>query len=167
MTEPVHINVDAPSRIAALLVLRDAIDKEIQADKLEALTFAAEFKVKSFATPLGNVTVANKDRAIGWDDKELVKWVQSRFPDEIEHTIRVRPAFQSVLAGRFVIAGSVVLDSETGEVIDFAFVTAPGEPYITYPDGKAKKAAKATALRLVQDRAPGWARAVLPEIEAS
>jgi len=167
MTEVQVHTVDAPSRIAALLVLRDAIDREIKADKLEALTFAAEFNVKSFTTPLGNVTVAHKDRAIGWDDKALVKWVQEKHPEEIEHTVRVRPAFQSVLASRFVIVGGDVMDSVTGEVVDFAFVTAAGDPYITYPEGRLKKEAKATALRLVQDRAPGWAKAVLPEIEAS
>lgn len=165
MTTAVDLN--APTRLAALIAIRDAIDKEITADKLEAVAFAGEFGIKSFDTPLGGVNVVRKDPAVGWDAAALLAWVEQHHPTEVETIKRVRPAFQSTLAARFVIVAGDVVDNLTGETIDFAYVTAPGEPYVSWPASVKQKAAKDTARRVVQDRALGWARSVLPEIEAS
>jgi len=166
MTADVQV-INAPTRVAALIAIRDAIDKEIAAEKTETLAFADEFGVKSFDTPLGPVTVAHKDPSIGWDQAGLLAWVKTNHPGEVEQTERVRPAFQAVLASRFVVVAGGVVDSVTGEQVDFAFVTAQGDPYVVWPASKGQRAAKATALRVVQDRAPGWARSIVPAIEAA
>jgi len=159
--------LNAPTRVAALTALRDAIDAEIKADKLEAIAFAGEFGVKSFATPLGAVNVVVKDPAIGWETDGLLAWVEEHYPSEVEMTRRVRPAFQSVLTARFVIVAGDVIDTETGETIDFAYATSAGEPYVSWPSSAKQKDAKATARLVVQDRALGWAASILPAIEAA
>ncbi len=114
------------------------------------------------------MNVVTKDPQIGWDDVGLLKWVKANFPTEVEQTERVRPSFQAALAAtRFTIVGSDVVDRSTGDVLDFAFVTEAGAPYVGWPSSAKQKEAKATARRVVQERALGWAKAVLPAIEAS
>ena len=159
--------MNAPTRLAALIAIRDAIEAEIKLDKLEALTFAGEFGIKSFATPLGAVNVVCKEPVVGWDGDRLLAWVEANHPGEVEQIRRVRPAFQTALATRFVIVAGEVVDSATGETITFAYPTLPGDPYVSWPSGKAQKDAKATARRVVQDRALGWATSILPAIEAA
>jgi len=159
--------LNAPTRVAALTALRDAIDAEIKADKLEAIAFAGEFGVKSFATPLGAVNVVVKDPAIGWETDGLLAWVEEHYPSEVEMTRRVRPAFQAALTARFVIVAGDVIDTETGETIDFAYATSASEPYVSWPSSAKQKDAKATARLVVQDRALGWAASILPAIEAA
>jgi hypothetical protein len=166
MTIDSRDQVNAPTRVAALTAIRDAIDLEIKADKLEAVTFAQEFRIKSFDTQLGAVNVVRKDPAVGWDDTGLLAWVEANHPGEVEQTRRVRPAFQAVLAKRFVIVAGDVVDSATGQVLDFAYVTEAGEPYASWPASVKQKEAKETARRVVTARALGWAKAVL-EIEAT
>jgi hypothetical protein len=160
-------NLNAPTRVAALIALRDAIDLEIKADKLEAIAFAVEFGIRGgWSTPLGPVNVVTKDAAIGLDSAKLLTWVTKHHPDEVETIRRVRPAFQSVLAARCVIVQGDIVDTETGETIDFAYVTPAGEPYVSWPSSAKQRDAKATARRVVQERALGWAKSILPAIEA-
>jgi hypothetical protein len=159
-------SLNAPTRVAALIALRDAIEAEIKADKLEAIAFAGEYGIKSYATPFGPVNVVTKDAAIGWDADALLTWVAEHYPSEVETIRRVRPAFQPVLATWLVVAGGDVVNTVTGETIDFAYVIPAGEPYVSWPSSAKQRDAKATARRVVQERALGWAKSILPAIES-
>jgi len=145
--------VKAADTYAALSALKAGIDAAIKDAGAEALAFSNENGVKSLLTPFGAVTIAAKEPSIAFDDAALLAWVQENHPTEVETIVRVRPSFEKVLRDRFVIVkGDTVVDTQTGEVVEFATVTAGGDPYITFPSSKEQKAAKAEAVEWVRGR---------------
>lgn len=106
------------------------VELEISADFLEHLD---EGDSKAATLPdgsrLGKVTkVRGRQTAAVVDEREFLTWVQTRYPTEIEPT--VRPAFREKLLSSAKTHGLAV-DETTGEVIPGIELTT-GEPYISF-----------------------------------
>lgn len=148
--------------IAALSAIKHGIDKALEQEKVEVLRVAAEVGVKSFTTPWGAVTIAQSDEEwrVQLDEAEFLAWAKVNAPDEVEifqpePIERVRAMYRAHFIKGLVRAGLVVVDQDTGEVVDFASpIHIPaGNQYVTYPASKQQKAAKETAEAWVSDAA--------------
>lgn len=147
----------ATERYALFTAIAAAAKAEAEAAAKDALAVAGEVGIRKFATEVGDITVAQKDPAPVWDEDDLLAWVKERHPSEVVTVQQVRPAFRAVLVKRFVIAGDKVLDTATGEVVEFARISEPGDPYLTWPSSTRQKSAKEEVSRWFGERAESLA----------
>jgi hypothetical protein len=82
---------------------------------------------------IGTVTKCEGRRAVEVvDEQRLAEWVASRWPTEVETSVRVRPAFMRVLADRIRKHGALI--DQDGEVCPWVEI-GYGDPYLmTKPD---------------------------------
>jgi len=117
-------------RVALLTALRDAVDGELEqarADmKGELLDAHEKFGVKSVEVdlPSGDVVaqvsiVPEKESPAVLSADAFASWVAFNYPEQIDTSPRVRPAFEKALLARvqFTDSGSAV-DVESGEVVE-------------------------------------------------
>jgi hypothetical protein len=135
-------------KVALLTALVDGAKAELDRAKAEALAVADSVGVKSFATPFGSVTVAQRAAAPFVSEPDmLLEWVRDAFPTEVVTVPAVRPAFVTALLSRVEWDPDLgeFIDPNTGEAVPGLDWSAPGEPYVTWPAGDAQKAAKSMA----------------------
>ena len=150
------------TRYAALVALTDAIarEKTKASAELRAALWAQGLTKGTVSTPLGDLTLrANKaTTAVGVSDEDaLIGWAEANHPDALEHITRVRAADREhILGGRFVVVAGQVVDSLSGEVVEFAHVVtrAASAPTPSYGASELQRdvkrlAADVCATRLV------------------
>ncbi|GGR53714.1 hypothetical protein [Streptomyces roseolus] len=126
------------TRVAALRVLRDAVDAEYQAERHEVLeelrAARAELNLKSVrvalpdGTPVATLTLVDPGPAVVVADEEaFTAWVADNHPGEVETLVRVRPGWQRRFLARLSCLDPVA-DPYTGEAIPGLGVLSAPEP---------------------------------------
>ena len=119
--------------LAVLTALKDAIEtrvKELREQGREALqmlqaaTGATEL-VASLpdGTPIAKLSLTQTGPGVGIDDRAFLEWVKGEFPEQVQEV--VRPVFRTAVMRRLKVDGDKVVDTKTGEVVQWAQVTAP------------------------------------------
>lgn len=151
---------------AYLSVIKSGIEWAIKGAKERTAAVAGEVGVKTFTTPVGQVTITDPQPSVLIDEAELLKACP---PSEVETVKRVRPAYLSALyqPGRLVIVAGEVVDSQTGEAVGWAQAVPAAEGVVTFPHTKPSAKAKAEAKQWVQDRTGELTSGIALALEAS
>jgi len=157
-------------RAVALMALAEAIKAEADSAKAEALALADLTGARSFRTPMGTLSVVQKDAAPKINQSKLLDHVKATNPEWIESVEQVKPWAAKVLTDRLVIIGEHVYDSADfgddgdyttvdGDVfltngepvtpVEYATAQEAPSPYVSWPTSAEKKAAQAAAIRFV------------------
>jgi hypothetical protein len=119
---------DAATRVAVLKVLRDTVEAEYEAARLQVLaglrTSRAEVGLKSMRvtlpddTPVATVTIVDPKPAVVVDNEDaFTTWVAENDPTEVETRVRVRSSWQRQFFSRLDASPGPVADPRTGEVV--------------------------------------------------
>ena len=114
------------TRYAALVALTEAIagEKTKASADLRAALWAQGLTKGAVTTPLGPLTLRanNATTTVGVADEDaLIGWCEANHADALEHITRVRAADrEQILTKRFVPVAGKVVDSLTGELVEFA-----------------------------------------------
>ncbi len=131
------------TRVKAMIAALSDYAKEMEA---ELLTTADQVGVKSFDTPLGPVSVTTKtDTPVVADPEAL-----ARLLPEDQRMVVPKPYALAAVQKRLTIVGNQVVDTSTGEIVDWADIKPGGDPYISWPSSTKQREAKqevAEALR--------------------
>jgi hypothetical protein len=148
------------TRYAALVALTDALagEKNKTSTDLAVLLSQAGLTKGTVTTPLGPLTLREnkaKTTIVVSDEDALIGWCESNFPDALEHITRVRPNDRdAIVGGRFVPVAGKVVDSLSGEVVDFAKVVtrdaAPPTP--SYGASERQREVKRIAAEVAASR---------------
>jgi len=120
----------AALKLAVLRAIKVGVDAAFEQATREVETLRAMTNAKSFDTEIGTVTWTVRKPTIDFLDGPLLEWAQENMPHEIDTSPRVRPTLKATLRKRFAVDGDTVIDPETGEEVDWAFVT-PGSEFPT------------------------------------
>lgn len=133
-------------RLAALKMLAAGVSAAIKVTE-EAL-HAERKDSDRWTTPFGRIVVAYpKPKPYVRDQKAFQAYVQRHLTDGVETvtTTRVVPWAEKQILDRIVQVGDDVLDSVTGEVVEWAGVKT-GAPYLSMPKSEAKEKAEGQAI---------------------
>jgi hypothetical protein len=157
-------------RAVALMALAEAIKTEADKAKAESLTLAEMVGAKSFRTPMGALTITQKQAPVQIKEAALLDWVREHDADLIETLEQVKPWAVKQIADRLVVIednvydsadlpkgaeyivedGTVVLtDGTLVEPVPFATVGSIPPAYVSWPSSPEKKAAQAAAQAFV------------------
>jgi hypothetical protein len=121
---------DLTRRVALLTALKDAVEEELEQARAEMkgelLEAHEKFGVKSVEVdlPSGEVVasvsvVPEKETTAVLSPQEFTSWVAVNYPDQLDTSPRVHPAFEKALLGRVRFTDSgVAVDEESGEVVE-------------------------------------------------
>lgn len=129
-------------RYAALKLLAAGVDAALSQAADEAEQYRRTVRARSLETDWGTVGVARRKPTIAFDEAGLLAWCEEHNPDAIIRT--VSDLARRSLRARCVIDGEEVIDTSTGEPLDFATVT-PGAEYLRVTLSPAAKEAAAMA----------------------
>lgn len=116
-------------QLAALRALRHGLDAQITQVEERVREFRWHVSAHSFDTNWARVTFRPNPQKINYDTDRLLAWASVHMPHEVvpEHTVTipatVRPTLYTTLEGRLTVTGAGVIDTTTGEVVDFATVS--------------------------------------------
>jgi hypothetical protein len=156
-------------KLAAIRALIFGLQQAQKAAEEQVRAFRDLTGAKAFQTPFGKLEFRSNPPKIRFDESRLLAWAQKYMAHEVipEHTITipatVRPTLLKTLEGRLTIEGDVVVDRETGEVVDFAFVAPGGADTVAFTLDPTVKGEVAAA---VEERIELLASAVTPEVAA-
>lgn len=113
---------------------------------------SVEVRITGYPTSVAKVTLSPGEAAVAVDQAARLAWCKLRYPEEVETetitTERVRPAFVKVLDSRLKVDDDgVVLDPETGEMIEWARRVPAGPPKSTMTFAPGGRDAIAEAYR--------------------
>jgi hypothetical protein len=145
--------VTAAERYAALTALKAGLDDQIAQAKREALAEVADLRKASWTTPYGQVNMTRAEPRVDINAAEFLAFCQEHYPDEVIPVPTVRASFRQAFAAELTIVAGHVVHKGTGELVEFAHVTAEGDPTISYPASKAQVEAKEWARMVFADRA--------------
>lgn len=128
-------------RLAALKAVKQGVDAAIEQATRDVEMLRSMTGAKSFDTELGSVVWTVRKPSIGFLEQPLLAWAQENMPHEVETITRVRSTLAATLRKRFEIDGDTLIDTVTGEQIDWAFITEGSE----FPTVKLTEAAKDNA----------------------
>jgi hypothetical protein len=149
------------TRYAALVALTDAIvgEKTKASAELRAALWAQGLTKGAVTTPLGPLTLRENKATttVGVADEDaLIGWCEANHPDALEHITRVRAADREhILSGRFVPVAGQVIDSLSGEVVEFAHVVTreASAPTPSYGASELQREVKRAAAEIAAMRA--------------
>jgi len=111
----------------------------------------AEQSAKSFDTRFGGLVRTVTKAKIAFTSAGVLDYARQHYPHEvteawtetkiIDHPATVHPSVEATLRKRFKIQGDVVIDPESGEVIDFAMVVPQKEHWTANLTDDAKASA--------------------------
>lgn len=119
---------DQATKVAVLRVLRDVVEAQYQATRLEVLdglrTARAEFALKSMrvtlpdGAPIATITLIDpKPTVVVADEGAFTAWVAENHPEEVETLVRVRSSWRKQFIAQLAVWPDPVTDPHTGEVI--------------------------------------------------
>lgn len=80
-------------------------------------------------TDLATITLAvSKETPYILDEHLFRKWVEQRYPDEVETVTQVKGAFRAQLLADVIVSGDAIVDGRSGEVIPGGAVRPGGVP---------------------------------------
>jgi hypothetical protein len=148
-------------RLAALRIMEAGLIAAIKIAKKEALAESLELnakhRVKQWETPFGDMVLVKGDpTAYVRDVEAYTKYVAAHLDGSVvtETVTRVAPWADKQIMDRLAVVGDVVVDSVSGEVVEWAGVKPPS-PHMSLP-----ASAKATRAR---GQAVDW---VLAQLDA-
>jgi len=149
------------TRYAALVALGDAIigEKMKASAELRAALWAQGLTKGTVSTPLGDLTLRANNGGTSvevTDEDVLVGWCEANSPDSLEHITRVRSADRDqILTKRFVPVAGKVVDSLSGEVVEFAQVVTrdAAAPTPSYGASELQREVKKAAAEIAAMRA--------------
>ena len=151
---------DAATRYAGLSAIEAGVTaaKKQAAEELRRHADANGLSKGEVLTPFGPVTlVENKGgRAVVIDDEHaFTVWVAQHSPESVETVDRVRSIDREAILGRLVTVAGQVVDSLSGEALEFAHVhtTEPSAPSPSYRASDEQRAAKKAAIKWATSRA--------------
>lgn len=151
---------DAATRYAGLTAIAAGVDaaKKVAAAELQKHAADNGLTKGEVQTPFGPVTlVENKGgKTVVIDDEDaFLTWVKDMSPESIETVERVRSLDRQVILERLVPVAGEVVDTESGETLDFAHVhtTEPSAPSASYRASDQQRAAKKAAVNWATSRA--------------
>lgn len=127
---------DDAERVAVLGALLDLVKGEYETarsgvrDGLK--TTLREFGGRSVdvelpdGTVVATITLARPKPGIDVDAAAFLEWVKAEYPGEV--VTAVRESFRRSIIGRLDIADGIVVDTKTGEKVEWAKVRPAGEP---------------------------------------
>jgi hypothetical protein len=155
--------VDVLANVRALIF---GLTESLQGLQDDVARYRSETRAKGFETDWGAVSFRKNPPKIKFNSK-LLAWAEENMPHEVipDHVetipASVRPSLYKTLEERLAVDGDSVVDTQTGEVVDFATVE-PGKPdsvVFTMPNPK-----KAEAVALVGERIEAVAAAITREL---
>lgn len=133
-------------RVALLTALIAGAQAELDKAKAATLEVGKDVGVKTFDTPMGQVTIARKDaQTYNADPAALLAYVEHNYPGEVVTTRAVRGSYITALINRGVWVGDDFIDTTTGDPIPGMALSQPGDPYITWPASDKQAATKEEA----------------------
>lgn len=154
-------------RYAALKALIDGLTKATKEAGVQALAeVQADPTRDRWRTRFGTVLLKQTKAGVyfNMNSAGFLSWVRDNHPTEVETVTRVRTSFISSLSKRLVVSGDEVVDILTGQVVDWATVTEPGNPYLSVHADEAYKQAKANAAELIEGRLELLTEGIAPEL---
>jgi hypothetical protein len=108
------------TRVAVIKVLLDVVTEASDAAKAEVLETPDSYGFKAMLGDqlIAKVGITERKASVGVDEEAFLKWVQTYHPNEIVPT--VRSSFKAALLAGLVIVGEQVVDTATGETVDWA-----------------------------------------------
>lgn len=156
-------------KLAALQALSQGVTAAIVTAKAEVAAYRQVTRAKGFESAWGEIAfVKNPAKILYGNPMLLVEWAEEHLPHEVipEHTVTVpaavRPTLMKTLEDRLQIVDGLVIDTDTGEAVDFAAVTPAGPDTVRFTMPAARKHA---ACELIASRVEALAAAVQGEIE--
>lgn len=156
-------------KLAAIRALVFGLQQAQRAAEEQVRAFRDLTGARSFQTPFGKLEFRSNPPKVRYDDARLLAWAQKYMAHEVvpEHTVTipatVRPTLLKTREGRLTIKGDVVVDRETGEVVDFASVSPGGADTVAFTLDPAVTGEVTAA---VEERIELLASAVTPEVAA-
>lgn len=157
MTDTITTTGTAAERYAALTALKAGLDDQIAQAKREALAEVAHLRKASWTTPYGQVNMTRSEPKVQIDQALFLAMCQEHFPDEVILTPSVRSSFAMAFMSELTIVAGNVVHKGTGELVEWAHITAEGDPTISYPASKTQADVKEYARMLFAERAPALA----------
>lgn len=134
-------------RYAALKLLDHGLKAALATAASEAEAYRQSVRAKSLETDWGTVTVARRKPSIRFDERRLIEWCEDNLPDLVHKSVPTES--QTWLkTKRFTIDGESVIDTATGEEVDWATVHE-GSDYLTV---RLSTEAKVAAVETVSSR---------------
>jgi hypothetical protein len=158
-------------KYAALRALELGIGAAVAAAAMEVVEYRKQTRAKGFESDWGTIEFRSNDAKVQFNTPKLIAWAQEHMPHEIipEHTEEVtfpaalRPTLLKTLDKRFQIDGDEVVDTVTGEVVEFATVIPAKAPTLAI---KMPPEKKLEAVEYVAHRTALVASVMRPELEA-
>lgn len=164
---------EAATRYAGLAAIETGVTaaKRQAAEELRAIAELAGLTKGEITTPFGPVTLAeNKAHTTVTvtDESEFVAWVAEQSPDSVETVRRVRQGDREAILARFVAVAGQVVDSATGETVEFARVdkTDAAPPTPSYRASELQRDAKRAAIAWATERAGTLVDGIRAELTA-
>lgn len=162
---------EAAARYAGLVAIETGVSaaKRQAAEELRAIAELAGLTKGEITTPFGPVTLAENKASMTvtvTDEPEFVAWVAEQSPDSVETVRRVRAGDREAILGRLVAVGGQVVDSATGETVEFATVkhTDAAPPSPSYRASELQREAKRAAVAWATERAGSLVDGIRAEI---
>lgn len=117
-------------RLAALRALRHALDQQINQQEDEVKQLRANTGARSFDTRFGTVTAAVRKPSLGYTDEQAVAWARQHGYDSL---ILETPSdtLKRVIREKYVVDDGTVVDTDTGEQVDWPEAKPGGHEYLT------------------------------------
>lgn len=155
------MTMNPAERYGALKLLSEGIAAALKDAQADADAYRKSVRAKSLETDFGSVSITRRKPSIRFDSGPLADWCKDEYPELVKTTISIPATSETWLKdNRFTIDGDDVLDTETGEIVEWAHVS-PGSEYLTF---RAEPTAKAAAVAAIASRVELLAAAITPAI---
>lgn len=129
---------EAAARSAVLKTLLDEVKTAYEQSRKEVRAAMVEQGAERVAaslpdgTKVAQIVLSQPRETIGVDDRAFLEWVRENHEDELViPPVTVRSSFRDAILARLTIVGGQVVDTKTGQVVEWAHVNPAGEPYPT------------------------------------
>jgi hypothetical protein len=159
-------------KYAALRALELGIGAAVAVAAMEVAEYRKKTRSRGFESDWGTIEFRKNDAHLQFNTTKLIAWAQQHLPHEVipEHTEEVivpaaaRPTLLKTLDERFQIVGGEVIDTVSGEVVDFATIIPAKPPTLAF---KMPPEKKREAVEYVAHQTALVASVMRPELEAS
>lgn len=129
---------EAAARSAVLKTLLDEVKAAYEQSRKEVHAAMVEQGAERVAaalpdgTKVAQIVLSQPRESIGIDDRAFLEWVRENHEGELViPPVTVRSSFRAAVLGQLTIVRGEVVDTKTGQVIEWAHVNPAGEPYPT------------------------------------
>lgn len=147
------VMMNPAERLAALRALRHGLDAEIAEQEAAVHETREQTGARSFDTRFGGVSVSVRKPSLDFTDGELCGWARDNGQEALIVETASDP-LKRMVRGRYTTDGFEVVDTDTGEVVDWPRCKPGGGSYLSVrlTDEIKQQAVAAIADRRFDDR---------------